>query len=575
MQPSFPEVTFAKWRELVEKGLAGKPFDKALVHEAIAGIPIAPLYTAAPSLDASARRVRSEPFRICMRHVTDARVEDLVADVADGADALWLPLDLHSEIAREELARTTFVLEASEVPRPEIVTAITPRAILAVDPMAWRARGHAPFATLQKDLGALGQLAVAMRDSGHRAAVACVSTEPYHDAGADAADEIAIALSTGAAYLEAFIEAGLTPDEASSAIALRVPVGRDTFVQMCKLRALRVCFTKMLVASGVTSEAPTLVHAVCSEQTLTVRDPWVNMLRVTTQVFAAVIGGADLVTPTAFDEATGAATVFSRRVARNTGLVLREESALGKVSDPAVGSYYFDTLTDTLARQAWVRFQDLCKNGGITEQLESGELRRRLEAKWEKRLDQIAKRKLPILGVSEFAFLEEKLPYTVPPMTEQTPEKGALPIHRDASLFEALRSRAEALTPKPEILLLTLGSFASSRARAGFAANFFAAGGILSREVSSVEPAEAAEPATVVCLCGTDERYAEEAAARASELKARGVPCVLLAGRPGALEADLRKAGVDGFIFVGCDVFVMLVEIFGRFTATTRNEATR
>ncbi|MCL2723984.1 MAG: methylmalonyl-CoA mutase family protein [Polyangiaceae bacterium] len=562
MQSSFPEVTFAKWRALVEKDLAGKPFDKALVHEVLAGIPIEPLYAAAPPVDASARLVRSEPFRICMRHDTDAAVSELVADVTDGADALWLPLDLHSEIAREELAQATFVLEAREVPRPEIVTAITPRVILAVDPIAWRACGHAPFTTLQKDLGALGQLAVAMRDGGHQVPIACVSTEPYHDAGADAADEIAIALSTGASYLEALLEAGLTPDEASAAIALRISVGRDTFVQMCKLRALRVCFTKMLVASG---GSEVLVHAVCSAQTLTVRDPWVNMLRVTTQVFAAVTGGADLVTPNAFDEAFQSA--FGQRVARNTGLVLREESALGKVSDPAGGSYYFDTLTDRLARQAWARFQDLSRSGGVAKLLESGEIARRLEASWHERLERIAKRKLPILGVSEFAFLEEKLPYAVPPATEETPEKGALPVHRDASLFEALRTRADSV--KPEILLLTLGAFASSRARAGFAANFFAAGGIKSREVSAVEPA------TVVCLCGTDERYAEEASARASELKARGVSCVLLAGRPGALEAELRKAGVDGFLFVGCDVVATLAEILDRFTVTTPNEAAR
>jgi methylmalonyl-CoA mutase len=508
-----------------------------------------------------------------MRHVTNARVEDLIADVADGANALWLPLDLHSKIAREELAQTTIVLEASEVPRSEIVAAITPQAILAVDPIAWRARGDAPFATIQKDLDALGQLAVAMRDRSHRATiapVACVSTVPYHDAGADAADEIAIALSTGAAYLEAFLDAGLTPNEASSLMTLRIPVGRDTFVELCKLRALRVCFTKMLVATGATSDISTLIHAVCSAQTLTVRDPWVNMLRVTTQVFAAVTGGADLVTPVAFDEAARAATAFSRRVARNTGLVLREESALGKVSDPAGGSYYFDTLTDTLARQAWAKFQDFSRNGGVAKRLESGELRRHLEATWKKRLDQIAKRKLPILGVSEFAFLEEKLPYAVPPASEVAPSQNALPVHRDATTFEVLRVRADAMTPG--ILLVTLGSFASSRPRAGFAKNFFAAGGILSREVS---PAESTEPATVVCLCGTDERYAEEAAARASELKAHGTSCVLLAGRPGALESELRKAGVDGFIFVGCDVVATLAEILDRFTATHQNEAAR
>ena len=311
---SFPEVSFAQWRLLVEKDLAGKPFDKTLVHEALTGVSIAPLYTEAQAVDPAARLARHEPFRICMRHGAGATSSDLVADVAGGADALWIPMEIASrdELARDELAEKTILLEATEVPAAEAAAGIAehlPRAsrlVVCVDPLAWRSRGQAPFATLGQDLAALARLALGMRERGRRAPTALVSTEPYHDAGADAVDEIAFALSTGAAYLEPLLDAGLSPDEASAAIALRITVGRDTFVELCKLRALRVCFAKLLAASGASGQAPALVHAVCSAQTLTVRDPWVNMLRVTTQVFSAVMGGADLVTPNAFDEAFGA-----------------------------------------------------------------------------------------------------------------------------------------------------------------------------------------------------------------------------------------------------------------------------
>ncbi len=138
-----------------------------------------------------------------------------------------------------------------------------------------------------------------------------------------------------------------------------------------------------------------------------------------------------------------------------------------------------------------------------------------------------------------------------------TARAGGLPVHRDAEPFEALRAQAEAAPKAPEALLVTLGTLAETRPRAGFAAGFFAAGGIRSRE-SSVD-----ETVPLACLCGTDGAYAKEAAPRARALKASGCGRVLVAGRPGALEATLREAGVDGFIYVGCDAVAVLGELVG------------
>jgi methylmalonyl-CoA mutase len=294
-------------------------------------------------------------------------------------------------------------------------------------------------------------------------------------------------------------------------------------------------------------------------------------LRTTTQTFAAILGGADLVTPSAFDDASGEPSPLGRRVARHTPLILREESFLGKVADPAGGSHYFDTVSDALAREAWTRFRALEKDGGIVAALESGKLAAKLEADWKARLAQIARRKTPILGVSEFANLDEQLPRAVPGETaadsvaratqaantaiDGHPAAAVLRAHRDAESFEALRARAETNRAFSEAILVTLGPFAESRPRAGFAAGFFAAGGIRTRE------ATADEKAYVACICGTDERYATEAAARARSLKAAGVVKVLVAGRPGAQEAALREAGVDGFIFVGCDLVATLGDL--------------
>jgi methylmalonyl-CoA mutase len=283
----------------------------------------------------------------------------------------------------------------------------------------------------------------------------------------------------------------------------------------------------------------------------------VNMLRVTTQVFAAALGGADLVTPAAFDVALGPASALGRRVSRNTALVLRDESSLGRVQDPAGGAYYFDSLTDALAREAWKRFRAIEREGGIVEALVSGRLRGRLDAAWAQWADLIAKRKAPVLGVSEFANLDEKLPR---PAHENEASTGpALPTRRDAEAFEDLRLRADRSATRPEALLVTLGALAESRARVGFASNFFGAGGVRVRETTHDEPA------AIACLCGSDKRYAAEAVGRARALKAAGCRRVLLAGRPGPLEAALREAGVDGFLYAGCDAVALLSELLGEF----------
>lgn len=516
---SFPSVSTAEWRALVDQELKGAPFEKALVTQVLEGVALQPLYTERPS-GALWREVAPAPFRICMRGGDAAAMKE---DVAGGADALWCSLD---EVPAG--VKTFFVLEPgslalAKLPAKDFALALD---ALSVPP---------------------AQLADVVKKVSGPSVV--VSTVRYHDAGADPADELACALATGAACLRSL--EGVSVEQAAKAMWLRVPVGRETFVELCKLRALRTCWAKLLAAAGLASPPRVLVHAVCSSRTMSERDPWVNMLRVTTQTFAAVLGGADLVTPLAFDEALGPASALGRRVARNTGLVLRDESGLGQVGDAAGGSYAFETLTDALAREGWKRFQALESDGGMVRALESGKLAERFSAAAKARAEQVSKRKVPVLGVGDFANLDEVLPRAPSGAAAEGP---GFPLRRDAAGFEALRSTADVVKPG-EVVLRTLGSFAESRPRAGFASGFFSAGGLRTREAA--EDVKAA----VVCLCGTDEQYAAEGAQRARALKALGVKRVLLAGRPGALEGALREAGVDGFIFVGCDVIATLAPL--------------
>ncbi len=214
-------------------------------------------------------------------------------------------------------------------------------------------------------------------------------------------------------------------------------------------------------------------------------------------------------------------------------------------------------MTDALAHEAWKRFQAIEREGGIGAGLASGHIRAQLATAWQARLETIAKRKLPILGVSEFANLKESL-HRPATSTAPLPDATGLPVHRDSEAFEQLRSRADAVTP--QALLVTLGPLAESRPRVGFATGFFGAEDHVAR---GRRPDEAA---TLVRLFVERRALrAAEAVERARALKSAGCKRVLVAGRPGALEAALRDAGVDGFLFVGCDAVAMLSDLLGEF----------
>ncbi len=564
--PAFRNVTSADWRALVEKELAGAPFDKALVQRTAEGLAIEPLYTEdlAVAVD---RRVPASPFLICTRHAKADAVA-IREDLEGGVEALWLPANAPLDsIASAAKARTGtdarapyFVIDVSaQKSEAEVEPAIaylraqqTPAFALALDPIGEAARGSVSKDSVTNALATAAKSAASIAAEFPDATTMMVATSDYHAAGAESVLELAIALSTGARTLEALLDAGIPVDRAAKTIAVQLAAGRDTFVELAKFRALRVVWSKLLGAYGVMSSPRLLVHGVAATRTLSARDPWVNMLRTSTQLFAAILGGADLVTPRTFDEALTTQSALGRRVARNTGLVLREESFLGKVSDPAGGSYYFEAVTDSLARAAWARFQKLEAEGGIIAALENGSIEKEIAASWKARLGDLRKRKVAVLGVSEFANLGETLPAA--PLPQHANEVPGLTPHRDAEPFEALRDHASEI-PNGEVVLLTLGTLAETRPRAGFASTFFSAGGLRSRET------DADEKAAIVCLCGTDDAYREHGPARARALKALGVPRVLVAGRPGAIESELREAGVDGFIFVGCDATTILDEL--------------
>ncbi|GHG78103.1 methylmalonyl-CoA mutase small subunit [Streptomyces griseocarneus] len=602
----FPDATREQWQRLVEGVLsrAGTAAEGPAAEDALAtalqdGLATRPLYTAddaggAPGLPGFPPFVRGgrtagtaiDGWDVRQHHGDpDPRRanEAVLADLENGVTSLWLtvgsaglPADaLPAALDGVYLDLAPVVLDAGA----EFETAA--RHLLALHDERGLPRGAArgnlgadPLGVLARTGGAddpAGPLAAAARlavtCAADRPGIRAVTVDalPYHEAGASPAQELGCSLATGVAYLRALTDAGLSVDEACAQLEFRYAATADQFLTIATLRAARRLWARVAEVSGARGPAAAQrQHAVTSPVMMTRRDPWVNMLRTTLACLGAGVGGADAVTVLPFDEALGLPDAFARRIARNTSSILLEESHLARVVDPAGGSWYVERLTDELAHAAWAWFQEIERAGGQAAALRSGLVAERLAATWQSRSADLATRREPITGVSEFPHLGERPLHREP--APAAPAGGLPKVRRDEA-YEALRARSDAhlaaTGTRPRVLLATLGPAAAHTARATFAANLFRAGGIepLAEPVTAETAAAAlaGSGATLVCLCSSDALYADQADAVAAALKAAGAGRVLLAGRPAGEQREAhRRAGVDEFVFAGCDAVAVL-----------------
>lgn len=442
-------------------------------------------------------------------------------------------------------------------------------------------------------LAEVGSLAGRLVKSHPQVRAVTVDTTPYVESGATETEELALMLSTGATYLRAMSAAGLDIDAACSQIEVTLSVDADVFLGIAKLRAARRLWAAMTSSCGASEPAQALqLHVRTADRMMTRRDPWVNLLRVTAASFAAGLGGAASVTSSPFDAELGEPEELGRRMARNTQLLLQEESNLGRVVDPMGGSWYIETLTEQIADAAWGGFRDLESGGGLPATLLDGTVAGYMESARAARLLRVATRKDAITGVSEFPDIHETpVLRTAPDLrtirsraastTEADSHRGGssptecdpLPRVRWSQEFEALRDGSDAYIAatgtRPKVFLVNLGPVAVHTARATFAKNFFEAGGIeaLTSErgatVGFDDPADAvadvlAAGAHLVCICSSDAVYAEHSVEFASALHAAGLSPVYLAGNPGDRRDAEMAAGVSEFVHVGTNVLEVL-----------------
>jgi len=641
----FPRPLFEDWENLARRSLGSRTLE-SLTRTTHEGLDIAPLY-AAEDLPPSRITIHTLPretwqtcFPVDLREPETA-ISQAIEGLSHGGNSLWAKVDRRkSTWGRLTVGAMTRLLEvAGGAPIYLDGRGATPALaalVAAAEGRLGSAAGglqgafdHDPLGTLAAD-GALpwsletsfalmaGMVRWTEEHAPQIRAIA-VSTLPYAKAGATAVDELALAVATGVEYLRRLEAAGIAPEVVCRRLRFILPVGRDFFMEIAKLRAVRWLWARVAEACGVAPDARAVpVHAITSPRCLTVRDPWVNMLRGTVESFAAVVGGADVLTVLPFDSAAGQSDEFGRRIAVNTQTILREESGLDRVEDPAAGSYFVERLTHDLASAAWERFRHIEASGGMASYLLSGAAARELgEASARKRHAVCTRRDL-VTGVSSYPNINEdpllrkrvgrddrRLPDDVETAVHRPPDAGTLTFEaavtaagegvsarelvemfagdgqpelitaaaagREARPFEELRDASDRhlqrVGVRPRVFLAVVGPPSEYRRTTAFVTNLLATGGITAIHGPGVEGPEdtveafASGGSRTAVIIAAPERAVEVVPLMAEALKEWGTRRVLVAARPDENQSEWRTAGVDGYIYPECDAVALLSDI--------------
>ncbi len=672
--PEFPPASRADWQAAAEASLKGRPLAK-LTSQTYEGIAVRPIYDVddvadLPHLETlpgqlpflrgtKAAGYLVQPWLIAQELACGTPQQfnqTLLADLARGQTAVNLIPDrptrlgldpqqvdpasvgrggisLHTvgdfatALAGVNLAQTPIFIRSGSgaLPLAALLLAHAQQSganlaelhgCLEADPLGeWVRRGTLPL-PLDKAFAELALLVQGLSELAPRLRPIAIHGYPYANGGAHAVQELAFVLATAVATMRALQERGIAADDAAQAMQAAFSIGSDFFMEIAKLRAARLLWAHVMAAFGVGEAGQKLtLHGRTLRYNKTLTDAYVNMLRMTTEAFAAALGGVDSLHTAPFDEEANESDdvsrrELSRRIARNVQVILQEEANLTKLIDPAGGSWYVEWLTDQVAQRAWALFQEVERQGGMVAALQSGWVQAQVAATAVARAQNLATRKDVLVGTNLYADPNDiptslvpapPFPITPSPLpTRHVPftinslsslinaaQQGAtlaeltavlradyagltapaitpIPWQRAAEPFEQLRVAAAAAPQRPRIFLATMGPLRQHKARADFAQSFFAVGGfeiVYPQGFESIETAVAAalaDGATAVVICSTDETYPELVPPLARALKAANPTItIILAGYPKEHVEAFRAAGVDQFIYLGADCLAL------------------
>jgi len=451
---SFPDISYGDWRRLVEEQLGETDFEAA-VGSRLAGIDLEPLYTAnhpetrgnveSPVATAEIRSSVSADLpwvrcqRFSLRDLEELN-QRLKSDLENGVEGVWLsaPTDLEAAFRGVPDLWRVLLIDAGgrfaqaaealfEWLEESVPDAKDRTFLLGVDPLGTLARNGSLPGSMDDLERALVSVVRRRQAELPRGRAIMVSSEPYREAGAEIDQELAISLAGATHYLRVMEKQSLAPAAAAAEVAFVACTGQEMFLEIAKLRALRVLWRHLQSTCGVSDPSPAWIQTTVLRRSLPRRDSWLNLLRVTTASLAGVVGGADSIETPEFDcgDPDGG-TERGRRLARNTQSILGFEAHLGRVLDPACGSYFLESLTQDLVSRGWRLFQEIERRGGLLEALTSGWIQERIAKRWRERYRQIEQGEIGLTGVNVYRSGDEAPP-------SPRPERSMIPVAAGAS----------------------------------------------------------------------------------------------------------------------------------------------
>ena len=600
----FPPVSTEAWEKAIEKDLKGADYEKKLVWRSVDGITVKPYYRREDLNDLKikdsnpgeypyTRGSKSNVNNWFIRQEVDFKSTDQASAralylIKKGAESIHFKFKGQVNVKELKGLFDKLPLEEIEVKISGLSVGILPElldSLLSLNSSIksalrlnwdWDPIGDLCMTGRLFDEDAVyDQMADILRitESLPKVRVIGVHGTYFRSAGSKFVQELAFSLAQANEYLAEMNELGIPADETAPKIAFNFAIGSNYFLELAKLRAARMLWSRIVESYEIKdpNKAKMYVHAETSMWNKTVYDPYVNMLRTTTEAMSAVLGGVNSLTVHPFDATYKEPDEFGERLARNKQIILKEEAHFDKVVDPGGGSYYIEKLTDSIAFEAWKLFQEVEKQGGFTDAFLNGYIQNEIVSSAQMRDQNIAKRKEILLGINQFPDLNEFLNPKADPSVIKTPvtdpagaDAHPLIPYRGAEGFEFIRMATEKSGRRPKVFLLPAGKLAWRKARADFAANFFGCAGydIIGNKGfdTVIEGIEAAKSknAEIIVLCSSDDEYADLGPEFAKNIYDGCIP--VIAGYPKDIADNLKEHGLEHFIHIKTNILEKLKE---------------
>ena len=595
----FPPVPTEKWEEVITADLKGADYERKLVWKTGEGFNVRPYYRAenlegikflgsqagefpyvrgthahnrwrvhqtvsvvcpkeanAEALKILNAGVDSLGFCIASADFSAADLDMLLKDICIPAVEITFCGEKMANVAELVLAK----VEKEGIAKEDV------RIAFCIDPLVKGLSSKGDFCSPngEKCIARIVELIHKTKEYKH-VRIVTVAGQTFGNSGSTIVEELAFTLSAGHDYLVRLTDAGLDVDAAARKLRFSFSVSSNYFMEIAKFRAARMLWANIVKGYNPEKECAgkMMIHASTSRWNQTVYDPYVNMLRGTTEAMSAVIGGVYSLEVTPFDASFETPTEFSKRIAHNVELLLKHEAHFDQVVDPAGGSYYVENLTQSIAAEAWKLFLEIEEKGGYTKAYEAGFIKERVEASAAAKDKAIATRRQTLLGANQFPNFTEVAPkeITAEAVTRPAAEGNVLTPYRGAMAFEAMRLHVDRSGKEPKAFMLTCGSLAMARARAQFSCNFFACAGIrvidntFFKSLEEGVKAALESKAEIVVVCASDDDYAEVAPKIKEMLGGKAI--LVVAGAP-ACTPELEAQGITNFINVKSNVLETL-----------------